>query len=469
MIVLKFGGSSVKDAGAIDRVSSIIQERLDMHPVVIVSALGSTTDRLVEILDSLEKADAPHARVILDEIKNHHENVIAEIIQQADIRQKVLGTLNTELARINRLIEGMENLQEVSARSRDAVLSFGELVSGPLLAGALESRGLSTTAVRPLDVIITDQTHGAAQPLIDPIRKRCSIHIAETASPGRIPVMGGYVGATETGILTTLGRGGSDLTASLVASLINAHRLEYWKDVDGILTADPNLVPEATVVPVLSFREAAELAFLGARVLHPSSIQPAVDAGIPVHVLNTFKPENPGTLIKKAASPGIMDLKPPGGAVASVACKRRQVLINIYSTRMLGASGFLRRVFEVFDRLGLSVDHIATSEVNVTVTMSPTDRIHELTNELDEVAGVDVDEDAGVISVVGENLTRTPGVASKLFGALEDVNVKLITYGGSGVNLSLVVRDEDLPKAVRQLHSALMGTRPKKRKPDAQL
>jgi len=460
MIVLKFGGSSVKDAGAIDRVSSIIEERLDMHPVVIVSALGSTTDRLVEILDALEKANAPHARGILDDIRNHHEHVIGEVITQEDIRENVIGALNAELARINRLIDGMENLGEVSARSRDAVLSFGELVSGPLLAGALESRGLSTTSVRPVDVIITDQNHGAAQPQIKMIRERCGGHIEDPASRGRIPVMGGYVGSTGTGVITTLGRGGSDLTASLVASLINAQRLEYWKDVDGILTADPDLVPEAHPVPVLTFREAAELAFLGARVLHPASIQPAVDALVPVHVLNSYKPSNPGTLIVKRTSPEFRNFKLPGGAVASVACKRRQVLINVYSTRMLGASGFLRRVFEVFDRLRLSVDHIATSEVNVTVTMSPTDCIHELTSELDEVAGVDVDKDAGVISVVGENLTRTPGVASRVFGALEDVNVKLITYGGSGVNLSLVVRDEDVPRSVRQLHSALMGKRP---------
>jgi aspartate kinase len=261
------------------------------------------------------------------------------------------------------------------------------------------------------------------------------------------------VGSTVEGVTTTLGRGGSDLTSSLVARALGAEGLEYWKDVDGILTADPRIVADARPVARLSFREAAELAFLGAQVLHPASIQPAVEAGVPVRVLNSYRAGSPGTLITMKRSGG--PAGEPERAVVSIPCKRDQILVNVFSSRMLGASGFLRRVFGVFERLDLSVDHIATSEVNVSVTLGRTRRLAELGSMLGEVADVDVREGVGVVSVVGDRIADTPGVAARLFGALGDINVLLITYGGSGVNLSFVVDDGRVPEAVCRLHDAL--------------
>lgn len=452
MIVMKFGGSSVKDAEALDRATSIVTGRLSQRPAVVVSAFGNTTDLLVSILDALSRGREQDARRIATTVADHHEQIIDRILTDHPLHTRALRVLDDGLARLHRLIDGMACLAEVSPRSRDAVLAFGELTAAPLLALFLSSRGLDAEAVDPVAIMITNGVHGAAVPLAAETTKRCRGVLMPLLEQGRIPVIGGFVGATQDGVITTLGRGGSDLTASMIAMTLKADGLEYWKDVDGILTADPRLVAVAASVPSLTFREAAELAFLGAKVLHPSSIQPAVDAGVPVRVRNSYHPSLPGTLIVPSSDSG--SPKKERSTIASIACKRDQVLLNAYATRMLGASGFLRHVFEVFDQLDIPVDHIATSEVNITVTLGPSDRLERLKEALGEVAKVDVTSGVGVVSVVGERLAETPGVGSKIFGALQDINIQLVTYGGSGVNLSLVVRDEQVPEAVRRLHAA---------------
>jgi len=437
----------------VDRVASIIESALDRRPLIVVSALGDTTDVLVAVLESLEAGSTDDARGRAEAIGAHHREVIDAVVAPGTHRVDARAAIDSSLERLGRLIEGMDCLGEVSPRSRDAVLSLGELMAAPLLAAALGSRGLPARAVDPREVIVTDEASEAASPEITACIERCRERVRPILDAGRVPVIGGYVGATREGVTTTLGRGGSDLTASLVARALGAESLEYWKDVDGILTADPRVVPEARPVASLSFQEAAELAFLGAKVLHPASIQPAVDAGVPVRVRNSHRVESPGTLITSKLHGGRAD--GPGQAVVSIACKRDQMLVNLYSTRMLGASGFLRRVFGVFEALDLSVDHIATSEVNVSVTLGETERIEDLTTRLGEVADVRVLGGMGVVSVVGDRISETPGVAARLFGALEDINVHLITYGGSGVNLSFVVAGGQVSDAVRRLHGAL--------------
>jgi aspartate kinase len=459
MLVMKFGGSSVKDARAVDRVSTIVLGRLAGQPVVVVSALGGTTDTLVRILELIESGDGSAARDLAGAIRRHHEEVIDDVVTTPEQIRVARAAIDDGLNRLGRLIEGMDLLGEVSPRSRDAVLSLGELMAAPLLSCALRCRDLPAEPLDPREVVITDGRHGFASPDLAACCENCAKKIAPIVEAGRIPVLGGYVGATAGGVTTTLGRGGSDLTASLVARGLKASALEYWKDVDGILTADPGTVPGARPVTNLTFEEAAELAFLGARVLHPASIQPAVDAGVPVRVLNSYRPEARGTLITRKAGDGAAVSSDPRSAVVSIACKSHQLLVDVYSTRMLGASGFLRRVFEVFERLGLSVDHIATSEVNVSVTLAPTPRTAELTSLLGEVAQVRVREGVGVVSVVGHRIADTPGVAGAIFAALPDVNLHLITYGGSGVNLSFVMDTEHVPRVVRTLHASLIETR----------
>jgi aspartate kinase len=459
---MKFGGSSVKDEAAIASVVEVVRSRLSRRPVVVVSALGGITDALIGIADALERGETGRARDAATALLERHRETIAGVIPAGAERDDAVAALNAVGARLARLIDGMECLGEVSARSRDAVLALGETAAAPILAAALCSRGLTARAVDPARVLITDGSHGAAVPRLEATRERLRESVAPLVAAGEIPVLAGFVGTAGSGATTTLGRGGSDLTASVVAACLGASELEYWKDVPGILTADPRLVPEARPVPVLCFREAAQLAWLGARVLHPASIQPAVEAGIPVRVLSTFRPGEPGTVIgeDRGDRQDRAGESRPERAVKSIACKRDQLLVNVHSTRMLGASGFLRRVFEVFDRLELSVDHIATSEVDVTVTLGATPLVGRLRTELGEVATVEVQDGVGVVSLVGRRLTDTAGVGARIFGALERFNIRLVTYGGAGVNLSLVLDDRDVPEAVASLHRRLVGGGP---------
>jgi aspartate kinase len=449
MIVMKFGGSSLKDAAAIERVSSIVASRLPRHPVVVVSAMGDTTDTLLSILAAVERGDAAAARRIAAELAVAYRS--ARVAVGAGESRCGAERLERELTALDRYVDGMLALGEVSLRSRDAVLAFGELATAGLFADALSARGIDAAALDPRDVIATDSRHGAATPDEPLVSERAPRLVGPLLAAGVVPVIGGFVGATREGVTTTLGRGGSDLTASILAAGLEAAALEFWKDVDGILTADPRIVAEALPIPSLSFLEASELAFLGARVLHPSSVKPAVDAMIPVRVLNSYRPDAPGTSIAREPA----DRRARTAVATSIAHKRDQVLVNVHSTRMLGATGFLRRVFEVFDRLGISVDHIATSEVNVTVTIGSQPGIERLAEELSLVASIAVRPGVGVVSVVGESLAAVPGAASRVLGALDGAELRLLTYGGFGVNLTVVVDDADVETTVRRLHARI--------------
>jgi len=456
MIVMKFGGSSMGNETAMTLVLEIVRARLDRRPVVVVSALAGVTDELIGIADALESGDAAGARATAGRLLGRHRETAAGVVPPGPQRDAALAAFDDVGVRLGRLIDGMECLGEVSARGRDALLALGESAAAPLLAAAMCSRGLVARAVDPVRAVVTDASHGSAVPDLEATRERLGRSVGPLLAAGEIPVLAGFVGVTAAGVPTTLGRGGSDLTASVVAACLGAEELQFWKDVPGILTADPRLVRDARPVPALCFREASQLAWLGARVLHPASMQPAVEAGIPVRVLSTFSPGEPGTSISGDGA-GEADRDRPERAVKSIACKRGQLLVNVHSTRMLGASGFLRRVFEVFDRLDLSVDHIATSEVDVTVTLGATPLVERLRAELGEVAHVAVDQGMGVISLVGRSLSETAGVGARVFAALERFNVRLVTYGGAGVNLSLVLDDGDVPAAVASLHRRLLG------------
>ncbi len=458
MIIMKFGGSSVKDAAALERVAGIIRSRRDDAPVVVVSAIGDSTDRLTQILDLLERGRKAQARATAKSLSANYDSIARKIIPRGEILSELRGTIQSHFARMDELIEGMACLGEVSPRSRDAVLSVGEIASSSMLAAYCRSVDIPAEAIDPTKLILTDARYTEATPDPAGTKSRCEQFLSPVVARMAIPVVGGFVGADERGVTTTLGRGGSDLTASILAGAMNASALEYWKDVDGILNADPRIVPKAKPVPCITFREAAELATLGAKILHPASIQPAILANVPVRILNSNEPLSGGTTITSAAVPGRDSDDRFYPAVSSITFKRAQTMINIYSTRMLGTNGFLRRVFEVFDRLGISVDHIATSEVNVTVTVGRTDALEALRLELGEIATVSVDDNVGVVSLVGEKLPATPGVASRIFSALTGINVSLITYGGSGVNLSVVVGNDNVDTAVRRLHKELFET-----------
>ena len=282
-----------------------------------------------------------------------------------------------------------------------------------------------------------------------PLLARTYANLAERIPPlfqkHEAIVMGGFIATSEGGVTTTLGRGGSDFTASIVGAGIGAEEIQIWTDVDGLLTADPRLVPEAHRVKVISFDEAAELAYFGARVLHPSTLLPAIEKNIPVMILNSHRPEVGGTRI-------VADRVPCRNAIKSISCKRSITVVNIRSTRMLGAHGFLRRIFEVFDSQRTSVDMVATSEVSVSATIDDARSLAAIRREIGEFATVDVDEQQAIVCVVGENIRFTPGVAARVFGALEGINIRMISQGASLLNMSFVVAGEDADRAIAALH-----------------
>lgn len=332
----------------------------------------------------------------------------------------------------------------MTAEQSDEVVSFGERLSSLIVAVALQRHGIRAVHLDARSVIRTDSRFGRAEPLLLESYASALATVSALARD-RVVVMGGFIGSTMDGMTTTLGRGGSDYTAAIVGAAIEAEEIQIWTDVDGMLTCDPTILPGGYRVKICSFAEAAELAYFGAKVLHPATVLPAIDKNIPVRILNSRRPEVAGTLI-------VADAPPCADAIRSIACKRAITLVNVVSTRMLMAHGFLRRICEIFDRFGTAVDMVTTSEVSVSLTIDDTRALDAICAEIGTFAEVSVETDQSIACLVGDNIRRTPGVAARVFGALKDINVRMISQGTSLLNISLVVRSADLHVAIESLH-----------------
>jgi aspartate kinase len=389
--------------------------------------MGKTTNRLLEAANLAVGGQRTEALEKVESLRAYHH-------AEADGygAAKVIDQHFDELAE---LVRGLAIIGELTPRSIDAVSSFGERISSRIVALALGAKHVDSRTV-----IITDDRHTMAAPLYAETYQR----LGETTW-GDITVMGGLIGSTLKGVGSTLGRGGSDFTASIVGAGVGAKEIQIWTDVDGMLTCDPTVLPGGRRVKSLSFAEAAELAYFGAKVLHPSTVAPAIEKNIPVLILNSRRPQVPGTRIT-AEGPVTKDV------AKSIACKKSITLVNIQSTRMLMAHGFLRRIFEIFDRHETPVDMIATSEVSVSLTIDNAAHLEAIATELREFAEVDIEQDKAVVCIVGDNLRWQPGVAHRVFRALDSVNVRMISQGASLRNLGLVVAQADLKQAVELLH-----------------
>jgi len=443
MIVMKFGGTSAESAAALGRAVEIVRSRLERRPAVVVSAMGKTTNRLLAIANAAAKGNREQALAELAALEQYHRCETEPAVARAH-GAELECVFDQHFRELRELVEGLAALGELTPRSLDAVASFGERISSRVLALVLRSAGIASAPLDARQLIVTDGRHTQAAPQFAETYARLAAAISPLAGKC-VAVLGGFIGATPDGVTTTLGRGGSDFTASMVGAAVGAEEIEIWTDVDGVLTCDPALVPEARRVKTLSFAEAAELAYFGAKVLHPSTVLPAMEKNIPVRILNSRRPEAPGTQIVAQATPCANVLK-------SVACKRNITVVDIRSTRMLMAHGFLRRIFEVFDRCETSVDMLATSEVSVSLTIDNPARLEEICAELRPFADVSVEDRQAILCAVGENLRYTPGVAARVFGALQDVNVRMISQGASLLNLSCVVAEANLPRAAMALH-----------------
>ena len=443
MIVMKFGGTSVESAAAIERVAAIVGAREARRPVVVVSAMGKTTNKLLAIAAAaIEGNRAEYIRQIHD-LRDFHSREARPVVP-LDHRAELDRTLDDHFQELTELVKGLAVLGELTPRSIDAISSYGERLSSYIVTLAFRHFGMAAEHLDSRRVILTDKRHTQAAPNFPETYARLARTVPALAQ-NSVVVMGGFIGSTEGGVTTTLGRGGSDFTASIVGAGIGAEEIQIWTDVDGMLTADPTILAGGHRVKTMSFAEAAELAYFGAKVLHPATVVPAIEKNIPVLILNSRRPEVAGTRI-------VADNVACGNAVKSIACKRKIALVNIHSTRMLMAHGFLRRIFEVFDRFETPVDMVATSEVSVSLTIDNFERLDAIVAELQQFSEVDTEKGQAIVCLVGENIRYTPGVARRVFGALGGVNVRMISQGASLLNLSFVVAEKDLERTVAALH-----------------
>ena len=443
MIVMKFGGTSVESAEAIARVAGIVRARLERRPVVVVSAMGKTTNKLLAIAGDAVAGELKAALAKLAELREFHLR-----------ESEGLGTndvVEAHFQDLDALVRGLAVMRELTPRATDAISAYGERISSLIVAAHLRRCGMNTAHVDSRSVIVTDRRHTQAAPLFDETDRR----LRETLVPMLdhfVVVMGGFIASNEDGVTTTLGRGGSDYTASIVGAGIGAEEIQIWTDVDGMLTADPTVLPGAVHrLKVCSFTEAAELAYFGAKVLHPATVLPAIEKNIPVRILNSRRPEVEGTLI-------VSDPPSSSTPIRSIACKRNITLLNIVSTRMLMAHGFLRRIFEVFDRYETSVDMLATSEVSVSLTIDNTRSMAAIQAELEAFADVSVENDLAIVCMVGENIRRCDNVSARAFTALDGIRPRMVSQGASQLNLSMVVAASDLQRAVESLHREFFST-----------
>lgn len=447
-VVMKFGGTSVGDAAAMRQAASLVADTLPRAPLVVLSAMSGVTDALLGAARSAERGDADVAREALDGIRARHRVCAAELFEGCT-PEALEGTLEGVFEELRVLLHGVGLLRELTPRSLDAIASLGERLSTHLFAALLDARDVPAEWFDARRVVRTDTRFGAAHPQREAIADLAARELAPRLAPGRAIVTQGFVGAAENGSTTTLGRGGSDYSAALLGAALGSDEIQIWTDVEGILTCDPRVVPEAAPIREIRFDEAAELAAFGARVLHPATIQPAVAAGIPVTVRHARRPRGSFTTIRAEV--------PPRRAVTALASRGPITVLTVSSARMLAQSGFLARLFDVFGRLGISVDLVATAEVSVSLTVEPDSPVDELVREISTFADVSVAEERAIVAIVGNSFRDTPGLARRIFGALAEINVEMISMGANEINLSLVVRRDDVPAALRALHAELFG------------
>ncbi len=446
MIVCKFGGTSVKDAEALNRLAEIIGARRDSQPIIVSSAMGKTTDQLLEVAQTAGQGKRQEALDLLTKIKDRHIKE-SQKLEIAASDGPILETIHSCFKEMRDLVRGLAALGELTPRSMDAMASYGERLSTTIITELLKSQGMPAQLMDSRECIITDDIYTRANPLFDLTEPAIIEHFGPALKSGKIPVFQGFVGRTQDGIITTIGRGGSDFSASIVGAALGADDIQIWTDVDGIMTTDPRMVKEARRIKAISFDEAAELAYFGARVLHPATIMPAVRKKIPVHVLNSYKPEQDGTLITNEAPPCENPVK-------AIAYKSGITVVNVTSTRMLMAFGFLKKIFEIFDHYKVPVDVVATSEVSVSLTVDETSKLWDIVTELKKIGEVNVEGSKSIVCCVGDNLRNIPGVPYIAFSALQDLKVQMISQGASAINITFVIDDDCLPIAVGGLHDA---------------
>ncbi len=444
---MKFGGTSVEDGQAILRTAEIVRGRRErgLEAVVVVSAMAKVTDLLLSAASAAGRGDKAGALAIGARLRHRHIDTATALLE-AERFVRLQQALHHEFDSLDDLLRGIAAVGELTPRTNDLVVSFGERLSSRMIAEAFDQHGLRGAHVDARSCIVTDATYGRAVPQESAIEERLHAIVLPLVEAGKTPVIGGFIGATVDGITTTLGRGGSDYTAALVGGGMHAGAIEIWTDVDGIMTTDPRICPDALRVKTISFEEAAELAYFGAKVLHPATILPAVQKSIPVWVLNSRNPENEGTRITAMSAKCSSPFK-------SIAAKKKLTIIDVVASRMLMTHGYLKAVFDVFDKYKCAIDMVSTSEVSISVTVDSNQQLPEICAELAKMADVKMEGHKALVCLVGEDIRGHNGIAGQVFSAIRHVNVRMISQGASEINMSFMIDEEDVEEAVRSLHA----------------
>jgi aspartate kinase len=446
LVVMKFGGTSVEDAQAMTRTANIVRGRRErgLEAVVVVSAMAKVTDLLLSAASAAGRGDKAGALAIGARLRHRHIDTAAALLEEARFT-RLQATLHQEFDALDDLLRGIAAVGELTPRTNDLVVSFGERLSSRMMAEAFEQLGLRGAHVDARSCIVTDANYGKAVPQENAIEQKLAAIVLPLIDAGHTPVMGGFIGATADGITTTLGRGGSDFTAALVGGGMHAGAIEIWTDVNGIMTTDPRICPDALRVKTISFEEAAELAYFGAKVLHHATILPAVQKSIPVWVLNSRNAENEGTKITAMAAKCASPFK-------SIAAKKKLTIIDVVASRMLMSHGYLKAVFDVFDKYKCAIDMVSTSEVSISLTVDSNQQLPEICAELAKIADVKMEGHKALVCLVGEDIRGHNGIAGQVFSAVSHVNVRMISQGASEINMSFMIDEEDVEEAVRSLH-----------------
>jgi aspartate kinase len=407
------------------------------------------TDGLLAMSKAAGAGDRKTALKLCRALQERHYETAGELLGTA-LFTDFHSDLGSEFEQLEELLRGISAVGELTPRTMDYVAAYGEMLSSRIVAAAFSAQGIPSAHVDSRDCLVTDTAHTRAAPLFDETNARLQANVQPLLDGCRVPVMGGFIGATKAGVTTTIGRGGSDYSAAIFGAGLNAERIDIWTDVDGMMTTDPRMCPEARRIRVISFEEAAELAYFGAKVLHPATVLPAVQKNIPVYILNSQNPSCEGTRITAKAPPCRNPFK-------AIATKKRITIVDIAAPRMLLAHGFLKAIFEAFDRHRIPVDVVSTSEVSVSLTVDSNESIPALAADLAKLADVKYEGRKAIVCIVGENVRNTPGIAAQVFTQLKDINIRMISQGASEINMTFVIEEDAVPHAVRQLHKAFFS------------
>ncbi|MGB6782132.1 MAG: lysine-sensitive aspartokinase 3 [Terracidiphilus sp.] len=449
LVVMKFGGTSVEDPAAIARTASIVAGRVaaGKKPVVVVSAMARVTDQLLRCAVSSAQGDRTGALAISSRLRSRHRDTAAALVKDPKQAGALINWIDQKFDQLDEILRGLAAILELTPRISDLIVSFGERISSRMIAATFAERGVDAAHVDARDIIITDSQFQKAIPIDSIVDKHAAEKIRPLVNAGKVPVIGGFIGSNEAGITTTLGRGGSDFTAALLAGAMQAEAIEIWTDVNGIMTSDPRVCPDALRVKVISFEEASELAYFGAKVLHPATILPAVRKNIPVLVLNSHNAANEGTRIISLAP----HCKSP---FKSIAVKKQLSIIDVVASRMLMTHGYLKEIFTIFDKHQTPVDMVSTSEVSVSLTVDSNDKLPLIAADLSKLADVKYEGKKALVCMVGEDIRGQNGIAAQVFSAIRHINVRMISQGASEINMSFMIDEDDADEAVRSLHAA---------------